>query len=251
MQGDEASPTAVPPAARRLWQTLAGEPTALTASTTTIVRGSRGICPPEWTGVVRLGDAFLIEAGEAEDDAIQVLRSLGDPSDPAIVVDALRPRETRGPGQLAYLPAGRDVDAAKGAGDIAEVAINAISQWLKSIPTQDVEESAVTRMERILVLRADGRIVGAAGHVEWPAEVAHLGVLITPHARRAGVGTHLAVAATQRALEQHLCPQWRAAAWNVASRRILGVSATSRSVDSSAYASDVTLSAWGRFPTAW
>jgi GNAT superfamily N-acetyltransferase len=220
VRGDEVSPTAVPPAARRLWQTLAGDSTALIASTTTIVRGSRFICPSGWTGVVRLGDAFLIEAGEADDDAIGVLCSLGDPSDPAAVVDALRPQQTRGPGQLAYLPAGRDVDASAGVGDIAEVAIDAISEWLESVPTEDAEESAVTRMERLLVLWADGRIVGAAGHVEWPAEVAHLGVLITPHARRAGFGTRLAAAATQRALAHHLHPQWRAAAWNVASRRI-------------------------------
>ncbi len=220
MRANEASPTAVPPAARRLWRTLAGEPTALTDSTTTIVRGSRGICPPGWTGVVRLGDAFLIEVGDADDDAIQVLQGLGDPSDPAAVVDALRPRETRGPAELAYLRTGRDVDAAEGVGEIAEVSIDAISEWLESIPTEDVEESAVTRMERILVLRADGRLVGAAGHVDWPAEVAHLGVLITPRARGAGFGARLAAAATQRALQQHLCPQWRAASWNVASRRI-------------------------------
>jgi GNAT superfamily N-acetyltransferase len=220
VQANEPSPPAVPPAARRLWQTLAREPTALADSTTTIVRGSRYICPPGWTGVVRLGDAVLIEAGGADDDAIQVLQGLGDPSDPAAVVDALRPQQTRGPAELAYLPAGRDVGAAEGVGDIAEVAIDAIGAWLASIPTEDVEESAVTRMERLLVLQADGRIVGASGHVEWPADVAHLGVLIAPHARGAGFGARLAAAATRRALEHHLCPQWRAATWNVASRRI-------------------------------
>lgn len=190
MHGHEASPTVVPHAARRLWRTLAGDPTALTESTTTIIRGSRGICPPGWTGVVRLGDAFLIEAGDADDDVVHALRALGDPSDPDLVVEALRPRHTRGPGQLAYLPAGRDVAVV--AGDIAEVPIDAISHWLGAVPSEDVEESSVARMDRILVLRDAGRIVGAAGHVQWPAEVAHLGVLIAPHARGAGFGSRLA-----------------------------------------------------------
>lgn len=179
-------------------------------------RRQRNIAPR----ALRLGDALLIEAGDAEDDTVEVVRSLGDPSDPDLVVEALQPRQTRGPGQLAYLPAGRDVVVATGAGEIAEVAIDAISSWLDAMPAEDVEETAVVGMERVLVLREAGQIVGAAGHRDWPADVAHLGVLIAPHARGAGFGTRLAAAATQRALAQGLCPQWRATTGNVASRRI-------------------------------
>lgn len=213
-------PPVVPDAARRLWRTLSGDPSSLTGSTTTIIRGSRGICPPGWTGVVRLGDAFLIEAGDTDEDTVEVLQSLDDPSDPDLVVAALRPRETRGPGQLAYLPAGRDVVVAAVAGAITEEAIDAIRPWLETNPTEDVEESSVARMDRVLVLWDGDQIVGAAGHLEWPANVAHLGVVIAPHARQAGFGRQLAASATQRALDQRLFPQWRAAVWNIASRRI-------------------------------
>ena len=75
-------------------------------------------------------------------------------------------------------------------------------------------------MDRVLVLQDTDRIAGVAGHHEWPSEVGHLGVLVAPHARGAGFGMRLAAAATQRALQRGLHPQWRAATANVASRRI-------------------------------
>jgi hypothetical protein len=99
----------VPDGARRLWCTLAGDEHALQAATTTLVHGSQGIAPAGWTGVVRLGDAWLIEAGDADDEAVDVLRGLDDPSDPEQVTRALRPARTLGPGELAYLPVGARV----------------------------------------------------------------------------------------------------------------------------------------------
>ena len=91
----------VPDEARRSWRILAGDGTALRPGTTTVVRGSRGICPSGWIGVVRLGDATLIEAGDADDATIDVLLSLEDPSEPAEVSGVLRLGRTLGPGELA------------------------------------------------------------------------------------------------------------------------------------------------------
>lgn len=215
---DDATPLVVPPAARRLWCALAGVPDALTPSTTTIVRGSRGICSEGWIGIVRLGDAYLIEAGEADDETVEVLCSLDDPSDPKQVTRALRPKRTRGPGHLAYLPPGGEVAAISGADDIDEATVESITPWLKAIPAKDVAESSVSEMNRVLVLRRADRLVGAAGHVDWPADIAHIGVLIAPYARGAGLGARLGAAATRRAQDHGRQPQWRAAAWNAASR---------------------------------
>jgi hypothetical protein len=66
----------VPDEARRLWCTLASAEDALHPATTTVVHGSQGIAPKRWTGVVRLGDAYLIEAGDADAPV------LGPPQEP-------------------------------------------------------------------------------------------------------------------------------------------------------------------------
>jgi GNAT superfamily N-acetyltransferase len=210
----------VPVGARRLWCTLAGEEDALRPATTTVVRGSRGIAPPGWTGVVRLGDAWLIEAGDADDEALALLRGMDDPSDPGQVTDALRPARTLGPGELAYLPAGDRVADLDHDARVQEVPTTSLRGWLDSLPVDDVDESSVEEMDEVLVLRRGEDLLGAAGHLRWPAEIGHVGVLVAPGARGAGVGACLGAAATRRALDRGLTPQWRAAAWNAASRRI-------------------------------
>jgi GNAT superfamily N-acetyltransferase len=212
-----------PEAARVLWRTLAGDPAALVPGTTTVVRGSRGLCPPGWVGVVRLGDAVVIEAGDASDADLKALGRLDDPSDPAEVGDALDPAETLGPGVLAYLPAATPQPSAAGwptEGAIDEVAVATLTGWLGTLPTEDVEESSIPDMDRVLVLRRDGEVVGAAGHLDWPSDVSHVGLLVAPSARGGGVGTVLGAAATRRALAAGRTPQWRAAAWNSASRAV-------------------------------
>lgn len=208
----------VPPPARRLWRTLAGDPSVLRPGTVRLVHGSRGIAPPGWTGVLRLGDAFLIEVGDADAATIETLRSLEDPSDPADVVRLLEPSETLGPGELFYLPDGAEVAAVDVAGDVAEVRLEAIQVWLAELPAGDVAESSLSDMEDVLILRRGGEVLGAAGHLSWPSAVGHLGVLVAPGARGAAVGSCLGALATQRVLERGEFPQWRAAAWNDASQ---------------------------------
>jgi GNAT superfamily N-acetyltransferase len=211
---------AIPSAVRQLWCTLAGDEGALLPGTTTVVRGSRGLCPPGWTGVVRLGDAWLIEAGDADDRAIDVLRSLGDPSEPAQVVDALRPARTLGPGELAYLPVdGEVVDLDRGH-PVRAVPGPSLRSWLDTLPEGDVGESSVEDMDEALVLHRGEQLLGAAGHLVWPADIGHVGLLVAPEERGRGVGSCLAAAATRRVLDRGLSPQWRAATWNAASRRV-------------------------------
>jgi GNAT superfamily N-acetyltransferase len=210
----------VPDGARRLWRTLAGDEQALQPATTTVVHGLRGIAPAGWTGVVRLGDAWLIEAGDADAEAVDTLRGLDDPSDPAQVTRALSPARTLGPGELAYLPVGARAADLDHVGDVQEVAAARLRRWLDSLPADDVEESSVAEMDQVLVLCRGEDVLGAAGHLVWPVEIGHVGVLVDPSARGAGVGTSLGAAATRRVLDRGLAPQWRAASSNAASRRI-------------------------------
>ncbi|MFA9428986.1 GNAT family N-acetyltransferase [Egicoccus sp. AB-alg2] len=210
----------VPEPARRLWRTLAADDRALHPHTTTVVRGSRGIAPAGWVGVVRFGDASLIEAGQADDASIARLRALDDPSDPAQVEAALQPDRTMGPALLAYLPGRARVPDLEDRSHVEEVPVSTLRDWLAALPDEDVDESSVAEMEQALVLRRAGIVLGAAGHLGWPAGIGHVGVLVAPDARGAGVGTAVAAAATRRVLDQGLTPQWRAAASNLASRTV-------------------------------
>jgi GNAT superfamily N-acetyltransferase len=210
----------VPDQARRLWCTLASEDDALRPATTTVVHGSRGIAPEGWTGVVRLGDAYLIEAGDADATVLDLLTNLDDPSDPEQVTHVLRPVRTLGPGELAYLPVGAAVADLVHGGELREVPVASLRGWLDSLPEEDVEESSVGEMDQALTLYRGEDVLGAAGHLDWPARIGHVGVLVAPTARGEGVGGHLGAAATRRVLEHGRSPQWRAAAGNLASRQV-------------------------------
>jgi predicted GNAT family acetyltransferase len=72
----------------------------------------------------------------------------------------------------------------------------------------------------MLVLCRGEEVLGAAGHLDWPTRIGHVGVLVAPTARGEGVGRCLGAAATRRALQHGRTPQWRAATANAASRRI-------------------------------
>lgn len=210
----------VPDQARRLWCTLAGDEDALRPETTTVVHGSRGIAPQGWTGVVRLGDAYLIEAGDADAAVLDLLRNLDDPSDVEQVTTSLHPADTLGPGELGYLPVGAEVADLDCDGELREVPVDSLRGWLASLPADDVDESSIADMDRVLVLYRDEGVLGAAGHLDWPAQIGHVGVLVSPEARGQGVGGCLGAAATRWVLEHGRTPQWRAATSNAASRRV-------------------------------
>jgi predicted GNAT family acetyltransferase len=102
---------------------------------------------------------------------------------------------------------------------VREVPVVSIRGWLDSLPEEDVHESRVGNMNHVIVLGRGQQLLGAAGHVDWPAGIRHIGVLVAPHARGHGVGTLLGSAATRRVLDRGRTPQWRAADSNEVSRR--------------------------------
>lgn len=205
-------------ASLRLWRELADDPSVFVGGSRHVVRGSRGFCPPGWTGVVRLGDAVVIEAGEAGGAALAALLRLPDPTDPEAVRPLLR-GDVLGPACLAYLPDGAMPSG--GPSDQVEVATpHETADWLATQPPSDVEASSAADLEAPLVLRRGGRIAGIAGWVRWPASVAHLGVLVDMTHRGTGAGTTLGRAAAHKAVGAGLSPQWRALASNTPSRAI-------------------------------
>jgi GNAT superfamily N-acetyltransferase len=222
----------IPERALALWRDLTGDPETGTPGTRKVVRGSRGLGPEGWTAVLRLGNSWVIETGEADASTLAALLDLDDPADPE-QVDAVVPiGESIGPAELAYLPEGSrpEIDAAEArAGShgvvdldvtIVEVARRALATWLDTLPPEDVAESSVNGMDRVLVADVAGQHVAAAGHRTWPEGVAHVGLLVAPTARGRGLGHLLGAAATERALVHGLVPQWRATTTNRASRAI-------------------------------
>lgn len=210
----------VPDGARRLWSALAGVEDALRPGMITVVHGSQGITRAGWTGVLRLGDAYLIKAGDADAAVLQVSQNLDDPANPEQVARSLGPARTLGPGELAYLPVGAEVADPSPSNELREVPVASLRSWLNSLPEADVEESSIGEMDRVLVLRRGEQVLGAAGHLDWPAGIGHVGVLVAPTARGQGAGKCLGATATRRVLKHGRTPQWRAATTNAESRQI-------------------------------
>lgn len=174
--GSMARTSSPPTASLRLWRELAGDPTVLAPGSRRTVRGSRGLCPQGWTGIVQLGDAVVIEIGDAGDAAISALMELEDPTHLESVGPLVRGK-TLGPAHLAYVPDGsaRSPDRQKHV-EVADPV--ELSRWLDAQSDEDLEESDAAELEAPLVLRRDGRIVGVAGWTRWPTAVAHIGVLV-------------------------------------------------------------------------
>jgi GNAT superfamily N-acetyltransferase len=213
--------TEVPAAALRLWRELVGDRRAFAPGMRTVARDTRGLCPPGWTGIVRLGDAYAIELGEAEPETIAVLLALDDPADPEQVLAALTVHDTLGPGELAYRPATAAPPArmTSGVGLSLEVEpVRHLGGFLAGLPDEDVQESSVGDMDEAVVLRVEGTPVAVAGHLRWPADIAHIGILVAPAHRGRGLGRIVGNAAVERAESQGLSAQWRAATDNLGSR---------------------------------
>lgn len=120
-----------------------------------------------------------------------------------------------GPAQLAYVDAA-NFDAGSGAtggtGPAEWVSSDALRELFDAADPAEVDESGLAGIGagRVAVVREDGRIVAAAGHHQWPANTAHLGLLTARDARGRGLATRVAAAATADALAAGLLPQWRA-----------------------------------------
>lgn len=219
----------IPPAVLKLWRELAGDPAVGVPGTRKVVRGSRGLGRAGWTAVLRLGDAWVIETGEADARILTALLDLEDPADPEQVEAVVPVGQSIGPAELAYLPEGSrpatDTAETRAGSDgvdvtIVEVARTSLASWLATLPPDEVAESSVSGMDTLLVADVAGRRVGAAGHRTWPTGIAHIGLVVAPDVRGRGFGQLLGAAATRRAITEGLAPQWRALTTNHASRTI-------------------------------
>lgn len=171
-------------------------------------------CPPGWVGVVAIERVFLATApAEPEATAFrQVLASwTGDGGfDPRALAGRLKPAETLGLISLSYL----DTDSAWQAHprDVESVPLDApeLIGLLESCDGDDVDESGLGHIASpAFVARDAGKVVAAAGYQIWQRELAHIGVLTARPARRRGLATAVAGAATRHALAKGLVAQWR------------------------------------------
>ncbi|MHC5905236.1 GNAT family N-acetyltransferase [Streptomyces sp. S6] len=190
---------------RRLWEELAGAGATFPpdGGTRVVVSPDSRLCPPAWTGLVRIGDAVLITVPDARAArrALPSLRAL--PSGADIL----------GPATLAYLPPGTTTPATTATPQ------ESVRSFLRSVGPRDAAESALADIDSpAFVVREGSRVLAAAGYERWPAETAHLCVLTAPEARGRGLAGEAASAAVRHALEAGLLPQWRAG--NDASRRV-------------------------------
>jgi hypothetical protein len=88
----------------------------------------------------------------------------------------------------------------------------------RQCPPDDVTEVGLgTMTERFVLLDDREATTAGSGYDEWEGILAHLGVLVPPALRRAGLGTLAAAMATNDALDSGLVPQWRARVENLAS----------------------------------
>lgn len=212
----------VPPQVLATWRRAANAgDSVLHPGTRMVVAGARGLCPPGWTGILRLADAVVIERGDAGDDVIDALLGLDDPTDRDAVLALVEAEMTLGPGVLHHCPPREALGDACAGGPTALPVANpeTLRPWLAGLPPEDVSESSADDLDRAFVIRVDDEPAALAGWQLWPDDVAHLGVLVAPTHRGRGLGVAVGAVATLAALEEGLAPQWRAAEDNTASIR--------------------------------
>jgi GNAT superfamily N-acetyltransferase len=201
--------------ARDLWVRLAGVPVAFptTDAVTVVVAPASRLCPPGWTGIVVLGGAGIATAPDA--DAASALRAALQRLPVTAATDTARVRaelpvtDVLGPATLAYL---HEADLSpRVSGAPVERATRDLDDLLAVAAPDEVAESGMDAITSdAFVVRHDGRIVAAAGHVRWLDTAAHLCVLAAPDHRGRGHARAVAAAATADAPAQGLLPQWRA-----------------------------------------
>lgn len=167
-----------------------------------------------WIKVVRLGDSTAISvfAGCEFFDDVDPETDIVDP----VMLRAItgEPAEQLGPAELLYFSG----DSHKWH-DAGVVYLSkddpAVAAFVAECDPADVNESSIENVVSDLTAVVDnGQVRAVAGWRVWEPNVAHMTVLTHPDARRKGLGTQVADAATERAVRADLVPQWRAAKWN-------------------------------------
>ncbi|HEX5095149.1 MAG TPA: GNAT family N-acetyltransferase [Acidimicrobiia bacterium] len=197
---------------RGVWAALAGADVFPESGARVVVNAESQICPPDWCGVVALGDGVL---ATTPDEArrgrlVEQCNDLGPADDWAIAFADVA--EVRGPARLAYidLRVFPDEDEPPFT-EVLRVGDDAVAAFVAGVPAADRDEAGLEGCTSPLAcVRHDGAIVAAAGYRIWREELAHMSVLVAPDHRGAGLATTVARDMTRSALEHGLIPQWRA-----------------------------------------
>lgn len=142
-------------------------------------------------------------------------------ADPRHVEDVIGPLEdSLGPADLQY----GAVRAARSAGVRGPLPLSdrVVERALASAPPADRSEAGFDdgRVEAIFVALDGEQLLAASGYRQWAGEVAHMGVVTIPAARRRGLGRKASRAAAGHATDQGLLVQWRSVWTNDASRQL-------------------------------
>jgi hypothetical protein len=214
--------------ARRMWELLSGTGATFgSAGHTAVVVSARSrLCPPNWIGIVALGDGALVTT-PTEPAKQRFLAAVGKtPPEklvrPDVVRNLLPVTAVLGPASLGY--AGRDEFRPVRSDDVEWLPGNHddIRRLLQSADRTEAGESGIAGITSpAFVLRRDGAVVAASGYSIWMEMTAHICVLTDPRYRNCGLARAVASAAVEHALSAGLLAQWRARP--AASRRVAEV----------------------------
>jgi hypothetical protein len=198
--------------ARSGWALVAGnERGFVTGIANVAVAPDSGLAPTGWCGIVQLGDSLIATAPDERSAAIlrAALSDLDpiDSSSMSRLADSLTGTTAWGPTALLFGDAPSSVD-----NDVLEFDVHSteVRELLLACSEEEVEESAVRELPSVFAVMNGGRVVSAAGYVEWPGRLAHISVLTRPDGRRRGFARIAASAAMRVAIEEGLTVQWRA-----------------------------------------
>jgi hypothetical protein len=210
--------------ARRVWTELAGVSVEFPgAGVSVVVSAGSLLCPPEWAGIVVLGDAGIVTVPDERQRQL-VHAALADaPVESMTDADWLRTvvpvAEVLGPASLAYVDEDRFRPAAGEA--VVEALPGSHPELAALLAMAAEEEAAESSLDEItspaFVVRStgvgvaeEGTVVAAGGYRLWLDSVAHVSVLTSAGHRGRGLGRIAGSAAVSDALVRGLLPQWRA-----------------------------------------
>lgn len=209
-----------------MWRNLAGAPSAFTEpGIHLVVTDEARFTRPGWCGVVALGDSAVVVAPTAQSHRFDRLaesepapQELTEPAYVEATIGALE--DTLGPADLQY---GRVTSAPSA--DLRgplQYADPLLQRMLANVPPAEASEAgfADDSTEAIFVAVDNDEPMAASGYRTWPGEVAHLGVVTVPAARRRGLARRASLAAAAHATDRDLIVQWRSRWDNVPSLQL-------------------------------
>ena len=197
---------------RQLWATMGGAGVGFEPGAVTIGMADRSsICPPDWVGALRMGDAALIVApDEARFKQVSAAAAKLAPRqvcDPAFLPVSTSAGRVLGPAELAYLEPARFRPVSGSA--VVEIEPADAAELEAASSEADVNEAKPTAAAMLLAIVDDIGVAAVCGYEAWRDRIAHMIVLTHPARRGRGLARVVSSAATTRALAAGLIPQWR------------------------------------------